>query len=368
MNLATAAGLTGLMLWSMSGQEAKNAEAREISSTHDYASIVVVIPSFACCHLPDTIVGLYQTARHPMRVHMSILEYPGHNNVSVADTVRQRLEAMGLYIWASNVTWSLQSQAWGPAHARALACTNYKPFRYALHIHAHTQFEQHWDAKLVSDYEALFLRHCVNQGSGLLLTTHPDETTWYYLRFQAQIHDGYGLPVTEVATCYGPNNRRSALTTAIFCDKFSFGYASIHNQVPFDSGLRVITDCVDLVYAARLHASGILLLHPPHTYMTHQGPGHGCATFWQGTSPSATMRAAEKISQRRLKCQLGLLKARAIQPEMKSLPPVLSQWQLESYGQLSGINFGNNNIGSGAIWGLTSRSAAQEFCIKTGRV
>jgi hypothetical protein len=331
----------------------------------DYAPIVVVIPSFRCSHLVDTILQLYQLARHPLRVHLSVLEHTADAQGSVADTIRQRLEALGLYIWASNVTWALQPQAWGAAHARAMACQNYKAYKYALHIHAHTQAQPHWDAHLIEDYEGLLLRH--GRARDVLLTTHPDEMTWHYLRFQSHLHAGYGLPVTEAAPCHGPGNKRVSLTTAIWCDKFSFGHASIHDAVPFDAGLRVITDCVDLVYSARLHAAGVLLLHPPHTYMTHQG-SHGCATYWQCTPSSASLRAAEQVSQRRLKCQLGLLRARAIQPEMKGLPPVLEPHHLEAYGQFAGINFGGGTVQPSGAWGLTSHSTAKEYFIKTGLV
>lgn len=333
----------------------------------DYAPIVVVIPSFRCSHLMDTILGLYQAARHPLRVHMSVLEHAGEEG-SVADMVRQRLEGLGLFMWASNVTWAQQPQAWGPAHARAMACTNYKPFQYALHIHAHmANIEKHWDARLIEDYEALLLRN--GHARDLLLSTHPDEHAWHYLRFQSQLHAGYGLPVTESAPCHGPGNKRVALTTAIWCDKFSFGHAAIHEAVPFDAGLRVITDCVDLVYSARLHAAGIRLMHPPHTYMSHQsGDQHGCATYWQCTPSSASLRAAEQVSQRRLKCQLGLLRVRAIQPEMKDLPPVLELHHLESYGRFAGIHFGSGTVLPAGAWGLTSHGTAKEYFIKTGLV
>lgn len=357
---------------------------KEVLSAADYAPIVVVIPSFKCDHLMSTVLQLYEVARYPLRVHVAVLEHTspvssGGDN-SVANMVRQRLELMGLYIWASNVTWNLQPQAWGPAHARAMACTNYKPFKYALHIHAHTQFEQHWDSRLIEDYETLLLRYVGNYAGffkgpgpagsgtfGLVLTTYPDEHTWQYMRFQSQPHAGYKLPMTEVGKCHGPENKRVTLSTAVWCDKFSFGHASIHDSIPFDAGLKVIADCVDVVYAARLCSAGIKLLHPPHTYMTHIRE-HGSPTFWQGTTPSTTLRAAEQVSQRRLKCQLGLLKTRSIMPEMKELPPVLEPYQLETYGRLAGINFGTNVISASAAWGLTPFTAASEYFHKTGRV
>lgn len=340
------------------------------------ATIVVVVPSFACRHLTDTILGAYTSAADPTRVHVAVLECTGTSDPadSQAGWVRSRLEAQGLVLWATNVKWAMQDSPQGPVHARALALQNYSPYTYALHVHAHTSFERGWDATLIQAHEREAARH---PGRPVVFTTYPSQLNTTFLAFQPKFHT-YGLPASRVLSLAGVPSGvelRSTMSTALWTSRFSFAPAGVHSAVPFDAGLRVLSDCEDVVYAARLHAYGAVLQHPPVCPLVHaqDHANSQCGDVWAAFDAAPLQEhkqlvLREGVSRRRLLCQLGMLVLRDHMLEMRNLPRTLTQAQLDAYCAYAGIDMARRSVSPAAAAGLTSSSCASEVVLKTGVV
>lgn len=314
----------------------------------------VVITSLGCDHIIDTVTQLFLSAADPLRVHVALVVVDPSGGVE--SSTRAALESHGLYLWASNVRWHRQGtgQALGPWHARALAPAPAVPCTYELHVHAHTQFAPQWDSHLIAQHQAM-------ADDRVVFTNHPDDAAPCYLRFAPQFDTELGLPVSDIARASSASP--GLLTTALWSSRFSFAKCAVHDRVPFDAGLLGISRGADVVYAARLHAAGCVLWHPPKCWVTHLD--HACARAVSGSKELARWTQASK---RRLKCQLGLLRLASHSAETVQLPPVPSDDQVAAYEHWAGIDFGKLQVTPYGVWGLTPGSSAVEYYAKTGQV
>lgn len=296
-------------------------------------TVLVVMPCLDGGAVHRTAVSAYTQARFPHRVHFAAIVPRG----TAHEGVRHALEALGLFLWATNVQWvETDAVHWSDDAARASVPVG--GYDLVVHVRDGLEFKPAWDAAVGQHYIAA----TKFAGSTRVVVSRPPSG---FAAVEAQVDAVTRLPRATALPVVLP----MPMSSAWWCGRYAVAPGFVLASVPFDPYLDADAATADVVYSARLHRAGITVVHPasaPLHVVTDQTTGTACSL----------------AGARRLRSQLGLVPATTVLPDAPLTPA-----ELQAFSVYSGVDFATGRIVGGA-WGLTTASSQREHLNKTGQL
>lgn len=306
-------------------------------------SILIVLISDDTHVITETIKSAYHNAGFPYRIHASVSTTKNTDST----LLHNDLESMNLYLWSTNVQWLVMDDKNVSNDARrALACPSYINYNFVVHLNSGVTFDKHWDIHSITQFNNLYDQY----KTARLVCSRPIEG---FAAVDVDFDKSSQLPTRATLSCV----QNMTMSTAIWCEEWSFSPGFIYDVVKFDPELPFGVKCTDIVYSARLHAMDVIIVHPSHTH---------CTKSWAVKEPH---RANQKYVQKaisRLKCQLGVINLPHLSENLPQSP--LTQTELENFGNYIGINWSMKRVLPQGVWGITPDTSPREYLNKTNTI
>lgn len=340
-------------------------------------TIFVSIASYRDKECAETVYDLFEKAHCPFRISVGICQqnYPVDEDV-MENYKKLAQKGTGDFSDRIRILRLDADEAKGPMYARHLIEKRlYRGERFYLVIDSHMMFTPDWDKQLLKEWYT-----CATQSAKPILTMYPDDfkphhrmlpplnyeqSKGSYLRFK-KFNDKTGIIEIE-----GPNFARkpSAPVLSMFwAAGFSFGSASMIQDVPFDPHCDYVFFGEEILMGVRLWTSGYDFYHPTTMYCYHMWERNR-PTFWQQFNDKSNAVHRER-QQKEQEGYRRLQKILQLSPEpVTVLPPygLGNVRSLEEYERLIGIHMKTKQFTSlSGIMGVMDNAPAQEILCKFG--
>jgi hypothetical protein len=241
--------------------------------------IFVSIASYRDQELIDTIFSILRQAKNPERIFISIFSqdeiHPNLENIfylfNVKDFSYQKINYQ-------------QARGVGYARAQTQKLLNLS-YTYYLQVDSHTQFIEHWDEKIINDYEK-----ATEFWGNLIFTAYPgsyditetgnikvsDSLVPTCLRIQPASAGSVMIFEPKYKTYVGGEIGEYH---GYFCAGLAFGYSKYFIEVPYDEN--VYFNGEEQTLSIRFYCKDIKLVAPPYNYCYHHYTGKRRLRHWE---------------------------------------------------------------------------------------
>jgi len=329
------------------------------------------------CHL--TVFDCLEKADCPLRIFIGVCQQNYAIDVDVLEGYSRiaKRRGTGNYRDQIRVLDLDAGQAQGPMYARSVIEQNlYHGERYYLITDSHMLFTPGWDTRVIK-----MLKKCPS--SQPVLTMYPDNfdhrpsnmsffnasklklTPPAYLRFK-QFNEKTGLPEIEGPLCSKCPDQ--PLPSLFWGACFSFGYASMIKQVPYDPHCPYVFMGEEISMAARLYTSGYDLYCPTDMLVKHMWK-RPRPTFWeQFVGDSETHKKRQILEHKGYRRLRHLFQLQTLQPGDTALGQygLGNKRSLSQYEEYCGISFLLQTVENHAQMGLSRGASPEEKMCKLG--
>ncbi len=236
--------------------------------------IYVSIASYRDLELGFTVYDLLSKAKYPKRVFVSIYDQDEHH-IDLSGVFKR----FGVTQYVHKKVHYSESTGVGKARyeTQKNLSVNHK---YYLQIDSHTRFEEHWDEKLINDYE----EHIPFWGN-YIMSTYPQEYKYDEDR-NVNLLNGTKSNMLKIvksdfefkfkAEYNGHVESYFGEETGYFCGGFAFGYARLFPK----NNKQVYFDGEEQMLSVRLFENDVTIVAPFRNYVYHDYVGEMRIRNW----------------------------------------------------------------------------------------
>lgn len=259
-------------------------EAGAIGSFHEgRETIFVSLASYRDPECTFTVESLFQRAKYPHRIRVAIVDQRGDENDSICNRPivpcdQDPDQALCRYQHLIDYREYPAQLMVGPTFARHLAHRMYRGEYFVMQVDSHVRFVEHWDADIISQWEATKSEMAVLTTYMSDIVNSIDPITHRSLRDRRAImcnalFDSVGDATEHIRFSVQPNNKpkiqSSPMLEPFFAAGFSFSRAHFLLQVPYDPHLPFVFQGEEISMTVRGFTYGYDFYAPSRNVVFH---------------------------------------------------------------------------------------------------